>query len=337
MSDFIESDFNMSALSTVGDVFSDPEFSAPGNSFLWGLGALEEQYRERTGFLIMPKRPCEWRVDSHGCCYKFDNAALGFRPCDQSAHLPVFLHLRTTNLPGPPASHAASMHNKEEWNAGITNMTVREGDVHDCDPVRQGHVSAFPFTPSAVARESFASQLCLLTVLTLGRFAASLCLCLCLCQLGAGGAGQSPRSDSQALCLTSSGRVLVFLCVPLVSQQHISHLFAWAMAAAGVGLRKSGKSRAKSSTQGWSPNSDQAANDQSASFVDVLVSEQGQQSSSSGLTLPQQQNQQAGTQTQSASSLDRPQNGVVQYRPTGNNPGAAYYGCLGSVPASREQ
>ena len=34
-------DFNMSAVSTVGDVFSDPEFSAPGNSFLWGLGALE--------------------------------------------------------------------------------------------------------------------------------------------------------------------------------------------------------------------------------------------------------------------------------------------------------
>ena len=34
------------------------------------------------------------------------------------------------------------MHNKEEWNAGITNMTVREGDVHDCDPARQGHVSA---------------------------------------------------------------------------------------------------------------------------------------------------------------------------------------------------
>ena len=93
--DFIGSDFNMSALSTVGDVFSDPEFSALGNSFLWGLGALEEQYRECTGFLIMPKRPYEWRVDSHGC-NKFDNAALGFGPRDQSAHLPVFLFLRTT-------------------------------------------------------------------------------------------------------------------------------------------------------------------------------------------------------------------------------------------------
>ena len=48
----------------------------------------------------MPKRPYEWRADSHGC-HKFDNAALGFGPRDQSAHLPVFLHLRTTNLPGP--------------------------------------------------------------------------------------------------------------------------------------------------------------------------------------------------------------------------------------------
>ena len=35
--DFIGGDFNMSAFSTVGDVFSDTEFSAPGNSFLWGL------------------------------------------------------------------------------------------------------------------------------------------------------------------------------------------------------------------------------------------------------------------------------------------------------------
>ena len=43
----------------------------------------------------------------------------------------------------PTASCAANMHNKEEWNAGVTNMTGREEDVHDCHPVRQGHVSAF--------------------------------------------------------------------------------------------------------------------------------------------------------------------------------------------------
>ena len=39
--DFIGGDFNMSAFSTVGDVFSDPEFSATGDSFLWRLGAME--------------------------------------------------------------------------------------------------------------------------------------------------------------------------------------------------------------------------------------------------------------------------------------------------------
>ena len=33
--DYIGGDFNMSAFSTVGEVFSDTEFSAPGNSFLW--------------------------------------------------------------------------------------------------------------------------------------------------------------------------------------------------------------------------------------------------------------------------------------------------------------
>ena len=96
--DFIGSDFNMSAFSKVSDVFSDPEFSAPGHSCLWGLGALDEQHRECTGFLIMPKRPYEWRVDSHGC-YKFDNAALGLGPRDQSAHLPVF---------SPPSQHQSS-------------------------------------------------------------------------------------------------------------------------------------------------------------------------------------------------------------------------------------
>ena len=101
--DFIGGDFNMIAFSTVSDVFSDPEFSAPGHSCLWGLGALDEQYRECTGFLIMPKRPYEWRVDSHGC-YKTDNSALGLGLRDQSAHLPVFLHLSNTNIPGPSSS-----------------------------------------------------------------------------------------------------------------------------------------------------------------------------------------------------------------------------------------
>ena len=61
--DFIGGDFNMSAFSTVGDVFSDPEFAAPGNSFLWGLERWKSQIASARGFLIMPKRPCEWNVD----------------------------------------------------------------------------------------------------------------------------------------------------------------------------------------------------------------------------------------------------------------------------------
>ena len=77
--DFVGGDFNMSAFSTVGDVFSDPEFAAPGNSLLWGLGGLDDTSRECTGFLIMPKRPYEWRIDAHGC-HQYDNAELGFGP-----------------------------------------------------------------------------------------------------------------------------------------------------------------------------------------------------------------------------------------------------------------
>ena len=75
--DFIGGDFNMGAFSADGDVFA-----------------------ERTGFLIMPKRPYEWRVDSNGC-YTFKYADLPLGPRDSSAHFPVFLHLRTINLQGP--------------------------------------------------------------------------------------------------------------------------------------------------------------------------------------------------------------------------------------------
>ena len=99
-STFIGGDFNMSAFSTVGDVFSDPEFAAPGNSLSWCLGRLDDKSRECTGFLFMPKRIYKWRIDAHGC-YKYDNDELGFGRRDQTAHLPVLLHLRTTNLPGP--------------------------------------------------------------------------------------------------------------------------------------------------------------------------------------------------------------------------------------------
>ena len=143
--DFMGGDFNMSAFSTVGDVFTDAEFSAPGNSFLWGLGALEEPNRECAGFLIMPKRPYEWRVRSHGC-YKFDNAAwLGTpRPiCSSSLCFFIFALLI---CPDPAASCAVNKHNKEDL-SGDTTKNVCRDDVHDRAPVRQGHVSVSFLTP----------------------------------------------------------------------------------------------------------------------------------------------------------------------------------------------
>ena len=135
--DFIGGDFNMSAFSTVSDVFSDPEFSAPGHSCLWGLGALDEQHRECTGFLIMPKRPYEWRVDSHGC-YKFDNAALGLGPRDQSAHLLVFLHLRNTNLPGPSSIMRSEQAQQRRYDRQHSKPERAKKRRRDHAPVQQG-------------------------------------------------------------------------------------------------------------------------------------------------------------------------------------------------------
>ena len=115
------------------------------------------------------------RVHSHGC-YKFDNATLGLGPRDQTAHFPVFLHLRNTNLPGPSSvMRSESKHNKEDLSADTTKNVCGD-DVHDRALVRQGHVSVSPFTLLTVALEPFASQLCLLSALTQGRFASSFCL-----------------------------------------------------------------------------------------------------------------------------------------------------------------
>ena len=141
--DFIGGDFNMSAFSTVGHMFADDEFSAPGNSLLWGLGALEEPNRECAGFLIMPKRPYEWRVHSHGC-YKFDNATFGL---DLETNLLIsrcsFIFALLFCL-DPAVSCVVSKHNKEDLSADTTKNVCRD-DVHDRVPVYQGLLSvSFP-------------------------------------------------------------------------------------------------------------------------------------------------------------------------------------------------
>ena len=117
--DFIGGDFNMSAFSTVGDVFTDDEFSAPGNSLLWGLGALDEPNRECAGFLIMPKRPYEWRVQ---CA-----AWLGTsRPICSSPGSFIFA---IPICPDPTVSCVVSKHNKEALSAHMTKNVCRD-DVH---------------------------------------------------------------------------------------------------------------------------------------------------------------------------------------------------------------
>ena len=84
----------------------------------------------------MPKRPYEWRVDSHGC-YKIDKSALGLGPRDQSAHLPVFLHLRNTDILGLIALCEVSRPSKEDLNADATKNVGRD-EVLVCALVNQG-------------------------------------------------------------------------------------------------------------------------------------------------------------------------------------------------------
>ena len=82
--------------------------------------------------------------------------------------------------PDPAASCAVKKHNKEDLNADTTKNACRV-DVHDHAPVHQGHVSFSFLTPFELVYEPFASQMFLLSALTHGRFASSLCLCLCFC------------------------------------------------------------------------------------------------------------------------------------------------------------
>ena len=121
--DFVGADFNVSAFSTVGDVFSDPEFSAPGNSFLQGLGALEEPNRE-LGFSSCQSVHVSG-VWIHTAATNMMTLHSALDPRDQTAHLPVFLHLHTANLPGPDSiSCAVNKRNKEGLSADKTHTSV---------------------------------------------------------------------------------------------------------------------------------------------------------------------------------------------------------------------
>ena len=173
----------MSVFSTVGDVFSDTEFSALGNSFLWGLGAPGDSNRERTGFLIMPKRPYEWRVDSHGC-YKYDTRIVtsDLMSATLAEAALIFLSFFICAPPtsqAPTASPAASKLGRGAWNVKPPSTRDGSGDADEHDVVYQDRVSAYLSTPSTATSESLADPLSP-TALTRGHFASRLCLCLSL-------------------------------------------------------------------------------------------------------------------------------------------------------------
>ena len=151
--DFLGSDFNMSAFSTVGDVFSNPEFSALGKSFLWGLGALEEQNRERTGFLICQSDHMTG-VLIHMAATNIITLHLALDPeIKPLTFLCSFISAPPTYLV-PTASCAASKRNKEGLSADITNPSACGDDVLDCDVAHQSHVSAHLFPSSPITCES---------------------------------------------------------------------------------------------------------------------------------------------------------------------------------------
>ena len=64
--DVVGGNFNRAARGTIADVFSDPEFMAPGSVPLWGAGDPEEDDTDCTGFLCMPRRPFHWFVNNTG-------------------------------------------------------------------------------------------------------------------------------------------------------------------------------------------------------------------------------------------------------------------------------
>ena len=137
----------MSAFSTVSDVFSDPEFSAPGHSCLWGLGALDEQNRECTGFLIMPSAHMNG-VWIHMAATNLTMLRLALDPGISLLTSLCFSTFATPIYPDPAVLCAVSKLNKEGMIANI-KLNVPRNDAHDHargrqdvrDASRQDHVS----------------------------------------------------------------------------------------------------------------------------------------------------------------------------------------------------
>ena len=74
--------------------------------------------------------------------------SLALDPVTKPLTSPVFLHLRTTNLPGPNSiMRSEQAYQREGLSADITNTSACGDDVLDCDVAHQSHVSAHLFLP----------------------------------------------------------------------------------------------------------------------------------------------------------------------------------------------
>ena len=176
--DFIGGDFNMSALSTVGDcVLGHRIFHHFAIRFCGDLVRWRSRIVSARGFSSCRSDHMSG-VWIHMAAASSIMQTLQWGPRDTTAHIPIFLHLRTTNLSAPTALRAVNKPNKGVWNAKPPGTSDGSGDVDERDVVRQDHVSANLPTPSAVTSESLAGQL-FPTALTLGH-SLSLCLSLSL-------------------------------------------------------------------------------------------------------------------------------------------------------------
>ena len=117
--DFICGDFNMSAFSRVGDVFTDDEFSAPGNSLLWNL----VHWRSRiVNVLVFSSVQSDLTsgVSIHMAATSLKMRCLAW---DLETNLLIFrcfFIFAIPICPDPAVSCVVSKHNKEDLSADTT-------------------------------------------------------------------------------------------------------------------------------------------------------------------------------------------------------------------------
>ena len=121
----------MSAFATVGDVFTDDEFSALGNSLLWGLGALVH-WRSRIVNVVV-FLSCQ-SVHTNGVSINMAATSLTMQrlALDLGINLLIFrcsFIFAIPICPDPAVSCVVSKHNKEDLSADMTTNVCRD-DVH---------------------------------------------------------------------------------------------------------------------------------------------------------------------------------------------------------------